>query len=361
MDHNTLLEKFPGYAGWGQTEALADFKATGGSGKKAPSPEDRQRQLIERQRAEQTAFYNDYTTGLEEIRTKANADLGLPKLRQTVQTTGDAARFASRALQDLPGQITGTGRAASVNANRLGRGISKGIADLQPGIETARRGLEDAIANQQFGETEYTRRLQEYAQPLQMKAGMLSESLGREFSGFTKQMQNELQLTLQKLSNNQAVTMAEINRANQLAEAEADHLRRKDLISYQSQQDISKQQQLKKATGAGAGTGTSNALSYLNRSGGVEGQSYGPTNSQSSNTNSGGYTVGQQPTLPGGMTIPNIPPRSGSFLSGYDFGNLKMNLNQQLGQPTYSGGMTTPGSFLSDYNFGNLKMNLNNK
>ena len=330
MDHNTLLEKFPGYAGWGQTEALADFKATGGSGKKAPSPEDRQRQLIERQRAEQTAFYNDYTTGLEEIRTKANADLGLPKLRQTVQTTGDAARFASRALQDLPGQITGTGRAASVNANRLGRGISKGIADLQPGIETARRGLEDAIANQQFGETEYTRRLQEYAQPLQMKAGMLSESLGREFSGFTNQMQNELQLTLQKLSNNQAVTMAEINRANQLAEAEADHLRRKDLISYQSQQDISKQQQLKKATGAGAGA--SNALNYLNRSGGVEGQSYGPTSPQSPNTNSGFFTVGQQPgqtTFPNGMNIPHIPPRSASFLNGYDFGNLKINLNNK--------------------------------
>ena len=149
-----------------------------------------QADLIARQKGEQTAFYNDYTTGLEEIRTKANADLGLPKLRQTVQTTGDAARFASRALQDLPGQITGTGRAASINVNRLGRGISKGIADLQPGIETARRGLEDATSAQQFGETEYTRRLQEYAQPLQMKAGMLSESLKREFSGFTTQMEN---------------------------------------------------------------------------------------------------------------------------------------------------------------------------
>jgi len=317
---------------WNQNQGRGSGGGGGGGGIDYDGILQKQKQdqadLIARQKGEQTAFLGKYQTGLQTTREQANTELGLPGLRQTTQTAGDAARFASRALQDLPGQLTATGRAASVNANRLGRGISKGIADLQPGIETARRGLEDATANQQFGETEYTRRLQEYTQPLQMEAGMLSESLGREFSGFTNQMQNELQLTLQKLSNNQAVTMAEIDRANQLAEAEADHLRRKDLISYQSQQDISKQQQPNKATGAG----TSNALSYLNRSGGVGNQSYGPTSPQSPNTNSGFFTVGQQPgqtTFPNGMNIPHIPPRSASFLNGYDFGNLKINLNNK--------------------------------
>lgn len=33
MDYGTLLQQYPGYQGWGQTEALADYNATGGSGK----------------------------------------------------------------------------------------------------------------------------------------------------------------------------------------------------------------------------------------------------------------------------------------------------------------------------------------
>jgi len=305
-----------------------------------------QADLIARQKGEQTAFLGKYQTGLQTTREQANTELGLPGLRQTTQTAGDAARFASRALQDLPGQLTATGRAASVNVNRLGRGISKGIADLQPGIETARRGLEDATSAQQFGETEYTRRLQEYTQPLQLEASMLSESLGREFSGFTNQMQNELQLTLQKLANSQAVSMAEINRANTLAQSEADYLRQKDLISYQSQQDVSQQQQLKSA-GLGSyyskpqsPVAVANISKYLtptNASGGVGNQPYGPVNpNPTNNTNSGFFTVGQQPgqtTLPGGITIPHIPQRPVDLnrlegFSGYNFNNLNLNLRQ---------------------------------
>jgi len=33
MDYATLLKAYPGYAGWGETEALADYRATAGKGK----------------------------------------------------------------------------------------------------------------------------------------------------------------------------------------------------------------------------------------------------------------------------------------------------------------------------------------
>lgn len=202
-------------------------------------------EILAKQRAEQQAFLGRYTTGLADARTAAESELNLPQLRQNVQTAGQTARDVSRQVQDIaPNQQT-IAKQVGISAPRLQQRIASETAQLQPAAETARRGLEDALSGQQYGETEYSRRLQEYTQPYQLEASMLSEGLAREFTGYTNQMQNELSLTLQKMANDQAISTAEIQRATELANAEAEFERQKQLISLQSQTGINQEQQLK--------------------------------------------------------------------------------------------------------------------
>lgn len=194
-----------------------------------------QANLIAKQKADQGAFLGRYTTDMEAARTGISNELGLPQLRQNTQAAGQYARDASRVMQDLPQALTATGRAASVNQNRLTRAIAQKSGEYQPTLETARRSFEDTNAAQTFGETQYTQRLQEASQPYQLEASMLSESLGREFSGYTTQMQNELNVTLQKMANGQALTMAELNRANELADAETNFEKQKELLKFEAE------------------------------------------------------------------------------------------------------------------------------
>ena len=188
-----------------------------------------QANLLAKQKAEQEAFLNKYTTGMDTARSALSTELGLPELRQNTQIAGQTARDVSRTMQDLPQALTATGRAASINQSRLTRGIAQRTSEMQPALEAARRAAEDTGAAQSFAETEYTKRLQEKAQPYQLEASMLSEGLAREMTGFTQQSQNELTVILQKLQNNQALTMAEVNRANALADSEAAFEREKEV------------------------------------------------------------------------------------------------------------------------------------
>jgi len=209
--------------------------------------------IVAKQQAQQQALLGRFTTGIETARTAAETELGLPQLRQTTQVAGQTARDTARQTSDVlqgiqPRQET-IAKQVGISAPRLQQRIATETGarsrELQPGLETARRSLEDALAGQQFGETEYTRRLQETTQPFQLEASMLSESLAREFSGYSQQLQNELDVTLQKMNNNQALSMAEIQRAQQLADQEADFERQKQMITFQSQAGIGQEQQLK--------------------------------------------------------------------------------------------------------------------
>lgn len=206
---------------------------------------ERQEALLAGQEAKTQAFLGRYTTGIAGAREAISTELGLPELRETTQVAGQAARGVSRQVQDIPGTQRTIAKQVGISAPRLTQRIAAETAELQPAAETARRGLEEALAGQQFGETEYTRRLQEFTQPFQLEASFLSEGLAREFSGFTQQMQNELELTMQKIANRQALTLAEITRATQLAESETEFTRQKELIGLQSQTDISQQQRFK--------------------------------------------------------------------------------------------------------------------
>ena len=204
-----------------------------------------QKALLAEQEAKTQEFLGRYTTGMEGAREAISGELGLPELRETTQAAGQTARDVSRQVQDIPRTQQTIAKQVGISAPRLAQRTAAETAKLQPQAETARRSLEDALAGQQFGETQYTQRLQEFTQPYQLEASFLSESLAREFSGFTQQMQNELDLTIQKIANEQALTLAEITRASELAAAEANFNREKELLQLQGQQSISLEQQMK--------------------------------------------------------------------------------------------------------------------
>ena len=167
-----------------------------------------QNELLAKQKAEQQEFLGRYTTGLAEARKAAETELGLPQLREITQTAGQTARDVSRQVQAVPETQKTIAQQVGISAPRLALRTAAETAKLQPAAESARRALEDALAGQSFGETQYTQRLQETAQPFQLEASMLSESLAREMAGYSQERQNELSLTLQKMANGQALSLA---------------------------------------------------------------------------------------------------------------------------------------------------------
>ena len=205
----------------------------------------RQQQLMDKQKGEQSAFLGRYTTGLDSARTALNSELGLDGLRTATQTAGQTARDVSRQVQDVAPTQQAIAKQVGISAPRLQSRIAAKTTEMAPALEAARRSLEDSTAAQAFGETQYTERLKEFTKPYELEASMLSESLAREFTGFTQQMSNELTLTLQKLQQGHELTMAEVQRANTLADQEASFEKQKQLLSLQSNTDISQQQQMK--------------------------------------------------------------------------------------------------------------------
>ncbi len=214
-------------------------------GAPALAQQQQTQQLLDKQKAETGAFIGRYTTGLADARAAAESELGLPQLRENTQIAGQTARDVSRQIQDIPQTQRTIAKQVGISAPRLALRTASETAELQPAAETARRGLEDALAGQSFGETQYTQRIQDYARPLELEGSMLSDSLAREFSGYTQDRQNELTLTLQKMADGQAVTLAEIQRASELARGEADFERQKSLLAFQSDLGLSNEQQMK--------------------------------------------------------------------------------------------------------------------
>lgn len=227
-------------------------------------------QLAEKQKGEQSAFLDRFKTGLNDTRAALETELGLPGLRQNAFTAGQTARDVSRQVQDVPQNQQVIAKQVGISAPRLAQRTAAETVKLQPSLESANRALQDTTAAQQFGEGQYTQRLSDFTQPYQLEASMLSESLAREFSGYTQQVQNDLSLTMQKISNQQAVSLAELQQANAMAQKEQDYLNQVKLnqsnASLGTSSQVNLEQQLKnlglgsyyqkpQALGSGAGNG----------------------------------------------------------------------------------------------------------
>lgn len=256
MGRQRLIDMgFTGYGGWGDVEAEADFRATGGSGKgpsqpSAPSTSNFQMPDFEgiARRQEEARLAKEAQTrtqeegflgrfrgfiggqeGLPIMAERIGKELGLPNLRETAFKAGQTLRDVGSTFREIPQAITATGRAASVNADRLTRAIAQRAAELRPVLETATRGVEEAFAGQQFGERELGERLgygvkqqEKELLPFTTEATMMSDRVAREVTGFNQGQQRELDAILKRMEQGVTLQKAEYDRATQLAVKESE-------------------------------------------------------------------------------------------------------------------------------------------
>lgn len=212
------------YPGWGRTEAEADWKATGGSkwqgysdstsggvdwdALKRQQDEDRQRQqdLLKAQEERETGFISRFTTGMGEATAEWETKLGLPALR-------DRARQLSETLLAIPGNVETIGRQVGMSAPRMEQRAATQQTALSPEVSEAYRG-------QQFGEEEFGRRMGQEMMPFELEAGFIGDRAKREMTAYSEGAQRNLDLILEKIKYNQAITTAEIEKAAKLAVAE---------------------------------------------------------------------------------------------------------------------------------------------
>lgn len=243
MDYNTLVSKFPGYKGWGQTEALADFKATGGSGKGGSTggsstsssgsssfsmPDfnsffNQQRQAAAEQAKQAKASEDEFLTrfrgalagqeALPAMAARLGNELGVPALREN-------AFGLQQSLKAIPRVQTAATRGFDVNENQRQRIIAQKQSELAPAAQ-------EATAQQQFAESQLAQQLgfaqqeqQKQLMPFQTEASMLSDRVAREITGYQQSQQGELNALLQQMSLGAQLSQAEMARATALAQQE---------------------------------------------------------------------------------------------------------------------------------------------
>lgn len=220
MDYNALVQNFPGYKGWGQAEAMADFNATGGSGKGGQSqdPLAQAREFNKFQIEANQPAINSLQSSIPETQQK----FGVERSRLQGEVDPLKARYQS-ILDDLKGRETGAVNAQTrVTANEIGRRgipLSSNIAEQEmvnttnpirsqyatlsrdTGLarEDSLRNIQNAIAALAPQETEATRAIQNAIAALQ--TGNPASSIQGALSYIGQQQQSSqaaAQLALQK-------------------------------------------------------------------------------------------------------------------------------------------------------------------
>ena len=141
----------------------------------------------------------------------------------------------------MPTQQT-IAKQVGISAPSLQRRIAAETANLQPAFETAGRAAGEALAGQQFAESELGTRLgylvAEQAKELQpfyqAQLPLLTDRLAREFTNYTQDKQNELSVLLTKMSQGFQASQAELDRVQQLAIAEKQYTQVKNTQSIET-------------------------------------------------------------------------------------------------------------------------------
>jgi hypothetical protein len=186
--------------------------------------------LNQAQQAREQDFLTRFRTAIPEARTALESELGLPTLRSNVLTAGDTARN----VQDQFGAIAPTqqtiAKQVGISAPRLQQRIASKSAELAPALSAASSSMEGANQALQSGLATYGTRMGETLKPYETEASVLSESLAREMTGFTTNLQSELETSLERIRQQGATDLAEIQKATRLAEMEQQYLNQRELV-----------------------------------------------------------------------------------------------------------------------------------
>lgn len=246
-----------GYRGWNnEAAASADFAATGGAGKWDPTGPGVSSAVAQpaiptataipaatttfaqTQQAKEQDFLTRFRTAIPEARTAIESELGLPGLRQGALAAGATARGVQGQFQAIAPTQQTIAQQVGISAPRLQQRISQKTSELAPALSAASRGLAGATEALALGQETYGQRIEETLLPFQTEATVLSESLAREMTGFTTAMQSELDITLQKLRNQGALDVAEMQQLERLAQQEQEYLNQRQLVSLGNRQAL---------------------------------------------------------------------------------------------------------------------------
>lgn len=197
-----------------------------------------QEAITKAQQARESEFVNRFRTEVPSIQQALRSELGIDRLTQNVQS---AAKTAS----DVQGMVSAVAptqqtiaKQVGISAPRLQQRISSKTAELAPTLESAVRGLSTAQSALESGLGTYSTDLASRLTPLTTEASMLSDSLAREMTGFTTQMKNELDITLEKLKQKGTLDLAELQKAQALAEKEKEYENQRATLNLGNRQVI---------------------------------------------------------------------------------------------------------------------------
>ena len=164
--------------------------------------------LNQQSREEEQAFLTRFRTDYPNIISGVEGSLGLPGLRET-------AFQSTQAFKALPEDIATASLGKDVSANQLRRMTSSRQSETLP-------ELNDLLAFVQFQEEEAGRQSERALVPYQTEVDFLKDRFARESTGFGQDAQRELDLAITKIQSGTQLSIAEMNRATQLAQMEAD-------------------------------------------------------------------------------------------------------------------------------------------
>lgn len=189
--------------------------------------------LFSGQRAESDNFLGRLTNTIGNQETtsalsqRIGSELGLPTLRANTSALQDT-------IFKLPDTYSKAMTGYDVNANQLARVIGQKQSELSPAAALSEKNLQAAESNltQRLG---YEQRDQDRALiPFQYESDQLNSRLAREATGYTTQMQSELDAIISRMNAGITLSEGEKNRAQQLAISEREFDNQMKMAEYQN-------------------------------------------------------------------------------------------------------------------------------
>lgn len=253
MDYATLVKTIPGYAGWGQAEAMADYAATGGAGKggsssgggassgnaggfvggidesQLPSTLD----YVEKLNASEDVAFKDLVMAMKarksplDVYNQLETESGLPQLRGSATSLAKEIGSLEDTLATVEPDISARSR-ESLMTEAQKRGVV--TATKEPMLErlgkfTTNLGrMKDLIG---LTESNIGTKTQLYGQgqeqqiePLKLQYTALVDRNARNLSGFTSDKQTKLEILMDKLNRQRQLSDMEWQQANVLSSEE---------------------------------------------------------------------------------------------------------------------------------------------
>jgi hypothetical protein len=191
---NKELENRAEAAGYDTTEAY--FNATGGTGKTSSD-------IIKGFEKEDVGFLNRYTKAIPNIYARLSKDQGLDTARSEAQT-------AVGNLEAIPGQVGTSAKQFGMSTSNINKRIMALQGKWQPIAQKA-------VGQAQFAQESVNQLFQNELMPFSVEAGQIASRHAQAMTGYTSEVKNRLDFTLNRLAAGEAITAQEVADAQEIA------------------------------------------------------------------------------------------------------------------------------------------------